>query len=98
MNNFPTTMSPEYLEKEKKNREIQQKEWDKCTDSEKIEKLKMFVIDFNYMNNTIATLQSEIHRLKLHSHKENGEIVVPISSVNSQGIGGLIGNRSNTLN
>lgn len=82
-------MAPAEIEKQARLREIRSKEWDKSTDSEKVEKLKMAYESINHLNYTISNLQSEIFRLKQHSHKDNGEVVVLLSSVHAQGVGSV---------
>ena len=85
--NEAQTPSAEYLAEEKRLREIRNKDWKDSSDSERIEKLKMAFEQFNYINRNIAELQADIHRLKQHSHKENGEVVVSLSSVNAHDVG-----------
>lgn len=85
------------LEEMKRLRETREKAWKDSTDSEKIEKLKMFVEMFNYMSTRIGELQAEVFRLKSHSHGENGAVLIPIQSANANGLGGSVGSH-NPLN
>lgn len=93
-----STPSSEYLAEQTRLREIRNKTWEESKDDEKIEKLKMAIQDFHYLINRISTLETEIHRLKNHSHKENGDMVVPYSVLNNNsGLGVLAGSKRNIL-
>ena len=83
--------SPEYLAERDRLNQVRNKPWAESTDSEKIDKLKMFVEEFKYLTNRIATLENEVRQFKKHSHKDNGDIVVPLSTEGSGGLNSISG-------
>lgn len=83
-------------EQYQKLQEVRDTPWDKATTDQKIEKLKISIIDFRYLTNRIMNLENIIRTLKKHSHDTNGNILIPLNEGSSSQ--GLVGGASATRN
>lgn len=69
----------------KKEREIRDKNFDVCTDAEKILKLKWEIQELSHMAYSIASLNDKVDALNKHGHNEKGEITIPLMHMVANG-------------
>jgi chromosome condensin MukBEF ATPase and DNA-binding subunit MukB len=72
-------MSKKEREKIEDEFEIERKEWDELTDSQKIERTRNFVKkELSWINNKLSELNKKVRKLEKHYHLKGGKIVTEI--------------------
>lgn len=56
------------------------KTWNKCSDTEKIERLRGELRNFRYLTIRVSSLEQQLYKLNNHSHDTNGKVVAPIEN------------------
>jgi hypothetical protein len=74
-------MSKKEREKMEYEFEIERKEWDELTDSQKIERTRNFVKkELSWINNRLFELNEKVRKLEKHHHLKGGKIVTELDS------------------
>jgi len=69
---------------------LRNKGWEELTQDERMERMRNKVKDnHSSLYRQISDLQKKIGQLENHSHKENGDVVVPFNRYNSGGDCGI---------
>lgn len=81
----------------KKRDELINKAWDAASPDEKIEKLKIEVMELRNLLFRMSNMESKLSLLSRHSHNYHGDIVIPFDN-HGNGIGSITaGSRRDSL-
>lgn len=96
MGQVSTPSTPVRVQRDwKRERELQKKSWADASIEEKIEKIRIELLEMRYLKESVSGLSTQLNELMQHSHSENGVVVVPIQRIGYLNSVGKSGNQDN---